>query len=214
MFRCGQAQFARGARQRRDGDFVGACDLLLLQPLEPSESQGHRERLIQNGGRSAGEAFFRGVAGERFGVRNSGARAVVEGVGDHCCEYMTGGTVAVLGMTGRNFAAGMSGGIAYVLDEDGSFAGRCNTAMVQLESLLAEGEQEAKVPRAIWHLGRSDESLLRGLLEDHARYTGSALARRILDDWNAYRGKFVKVFPDEYRRALGELAAKGSKRAA
>ncbi|HEX7951595.1 MAG TPA: glutamate synthase-related protein [Burkholderiales bacterium] len=165
-------------------------------------------------GAIAGEAYFRGVAGERFCVRNSGAHAVVEGVGDHGCEYMTGGTVIVLGMTGRNFAAGMSGGIAYVLDEDGSFASRCNTSMVQTEPVLAEAEQEARVSRDLWHMGQSDESLLKGFLERHARYCNSARAREVLDDWAACRTKFVKVFPTEYRRALGEMAAKRRKLAA
>ncbi|GIX29472.1 MAG: hypothetical protein KatS3mg123_3353 [Burkholderiales bacterium] len=165
-------------------------------------------------GAICGEAYFRGVAGERFCVRNSGASAVVEGVGDHGCEYMTGGTAVVLGMTGRNFAAGMSGGIAYVLDEDGTFVQRCNTAMVTLEPVLAEAEQEAKVSRDVWHLGQSDEAILKRLIENHARYTGSAQAKRILADWNAFRARFVKVFPNEYRRALGELAAKGKRLAA
>jgi glutamate synthase (NADPH/NADH) large chain len=165
-------------------------------------------------GAIAGEAYFRGVAGERFCVRNSGAHAVVEGVGDHGCEYMTGGTVVVLGMTGRNFAAGMSGGIAYVLDEDGSFRSRCNTSMVQLEPVLAEAEQEARLPKDIWHMGRSDESVLKGLLERHSRLTGSLRARAILENWAGYRGKFVKVFPAEYRRALGELASRNGQRAA
>jgi glutamate synthase (NADPH/NADH) large chain len=165
-------------------------------------------------GAIAGEAYFRGVAGERFCVRNSGAQAVVEGVGDHGCEYMTGGTVAVLGTTGRNFAAGMSGGIAYVLDVDGQFVRRCNTSMVDLEPVLSEAEQEAKVSRDIWHHGRSDEAILQQLIANHARFTGSARAKQILDDWAAWRGKFVKVFPKEYRRALGELAAKQRKLAA
>jgi glutamate synthase domain-containing protein 2/glutamate synthase domain-containing protein 1/glutamate synthase domain-containing protein 3 len=165
-------------------------------------------------GAIAGEAYFRGVAGERFAVRNSGARAVVEGVGDHGCEYMTGGTVVVLGMTGRNFGAGMSGGIAYVLDEDGTFAQRCNTAMVQMEPVLPEAEQEGKVARDIWHHGRADEAILKAMIENHGRHTGSAQAKQILANWNAWRGKFVKVFPNEYRRALGELAAKGRKKAA
>jgi glutamate synthase (NADPH/NADH) large chain len=165
-------------------------------------------------GAICGEAYFRGVAGERFAVRNSGALAVVEGVGDHGCEYMTGGTVAVLGHTGRNFAAGMSGGVAYVLDVDGQFAKRCNTAMVELLPVHAEVEQEAKVAREVWHLGRSDEVILRQLIEKHAQYTGSQRARLILDDWAGYRAKFVKVFPNEYRRALNELAAKGRKLAA
>jgi glutamate synthase (NADPH/NADH) large chain len=165
-------------------------------------------------GAIAGEAYFRGVAGERFAVRNSGATAVVEGVGDHCCEYMTGGTVAVIGTTGRNFAAGMSGGIAYVLDEDGTFAQRCNASMVQLEPVLPEAEQESRVPRDIWHLGMMDEAILRRMIENHARHTGSARAKRILDEWRTYLSKFVKVFPHEYRRALGELAVKGSRLAA
>ncbi|HEV8094624.1 MAG TPA: glutamate synthase-related protein [Burkholderiales bacterium] len=164
-------------------------------------------------GAIAGEAYFRGVAGERFAVRNSGAWAVVEGVGDHGCEYMTGGTVAVLGVTGRNFAAGMSGGIAYVFDADGEFARRCNQSMVDLEPLLTEVEQQAKVSRDFWHLGQSDEALLRSLVENHAKYTGSRRAQQILADWAAYRGRFVKIFPKEYRRALGELAA-AHKRAA
>src|SRR5688572_23633166 len=165
-------------------------------------------------GAIAGEAYFRGVAGERFAVRNSGARAVVEGVGDHGCEYMTGGTVVVLGRTGRNFGAGMSGGLAYVLDEDGTFEKRCNTAMVALEPLAAEPEQEAKLAREFWHKGLADEAHVRRLLERHARHTGSARARLILERWSEYRAKFVKVFPHEYRRALGELAAKHKRLAA
>ena len=165
-------------------------------------------------GAIAGEAYFRGVAGERFCVRNSGALAVVEGVGDHGCEYMTGGTVVVLGMTGRNFAAGMSGGLAYVLDEEGSFSTRCNQSMVQIEPVLAEAEQEGKLSRDLWHMGQADEAIIKGFVERHARYTGSARAREILDNWAAYRAKFVKVFPTEYRRALGEMAAKRRKLAA
>ncbi len=163
-------------------------------------------------GATKGEAFFRGVAGERFAVRLSGATAVVEGTGDHGCEYMTGGTVAVLGKTGRNFAAGMSGGVAYVYDEDGQFAKRCNTAMVSLDKLLPAHEQEATMDKAIWHkLGdgqpRTDEAILKKLIEDHHRWTGSQRARDILDHWAESRAKFVKVFPTEYRRALGELGA-------
>jgi glutamate synthase (NADPH/NADH) large chain len=165
-------------------------------------------------GAIAGEAYFRGVAGERFAVRNSGAEAVVEGVGDHACEYMTGGTLAVLGITGRNFAAGMSGGIAYVLDEDGAFAGRCNQAMVDLEPVLAEGEQEAKVARGLWHLGTADEVVLKGLIARHAQSTGSAFAREILENWASFRARFVKVFPKEYRRALAEVAARNKRIAA
>ena len=165
-------------------------------------------------GAIAGEAYFRGVAGERFCVRNSGGTAVVEGLGDHGCEYMTGGTVIVIGVTGRNFAAGMSGGIAYALDEDGTFGERCNLSMVQIEPLLSEGEQEGKVPSDLWHLGQSDEAIVRAFLDKHARYTGSAQAKRILEHWAQYRSKFVKVFPNEYRRALGEIANKGGRLAA
>jgi glutamate synthase (NADPH/NADH) large chain len=165
-------------------------------------------------GAIAGEAYFRGVGGERFAVRNSGAETVVEGVGDHGCEYMTGGTVVVLGLTGRNFAAGMSGGIAYVLDEDGGFKSRCNPAMVDLEPVLTEIEQDAKLSRDLWHQGLADEVVLRGLIERHARYTGSAHAKEILEQWAQVRGRFVKVFPKEYRRALAELAARHKRIAA
>ncbi len=159
-------------------------------------------------GATSGEAFFSGVAGERFAVRLSGATAVVEGTGDHGCEYMTGGTVAVLGKTGRNFAAGMSGGVAYVYDEDGQFATRCNTAMVSMEKVLPAAEQEAAVSRAIWHRDQTDEAQLKKLLEDHHRWTGSKRARELLDNWAEARARFVKVFPNEYKRALGEINAK------
>jgi glutamate synthase (NADPH) large chain len=162
-------------------------------------------------GATSGEAFFRGVAGERFAVRLSGATAVVEGTGDHGCEYMTGGTVVVLGKTGRNFAAGMSGGIAYVYDEDGSFASRCNTSMVTLGKVLSTADQEAD--KALWHEAQSDEALLRKLIDDHHKWTGSLRARHILDHWVESRAKFVKVFPNEYKRALGERAAKAAARA-
>jgi glutamate synthase (NADPH) large chain len=158
-------------------------------------------------GATSGEAFFRGVAGERFAVRLSGATAVVEGTGDHGCEYMTGGTVAVLGKTGRNFAAGMSGGIAYVYDEDGLFAQRCNTAMVTLDKVLSASEQEDTIDPALWHRQQTDEVLLKKLLEDHHKWTGSLRARDILDHWADSRAKFVKIFPAEYKRALSELHA-------
>jgi glutamate synthase (NADPH/NADH) large chain len=164
-----------------------------------------------------GEAFFAGVAGERFAVRNSGATTVVEGVGDHGCEYMTGGTVVVLGMTGRNFAAGMSGGVAYVLDEDGSFESRCNMAQVALEPVADEiaarqgsgsgDELESHGKVDVRHLGMVDEQLLKGLIEKHAQHTGSMQAYAILNDWASYRALFVKVMPHEYRRALTEMAA-------
>jgi glutamate synthase (NADPH/NADH) large chain len=158
-------------------------------------------------GAIAGEVYFRGVAGERFAVRNSGATAVVEGVGDHGCEYMTGGTVVCLGETGRNFAAGMSGGIAYVLDESGMFAKRCNLSMVTLEKVLPEAEQSATELR---HLDAADEVILRALVEKHHRHTGSTVARRVLDEWKSILPRFVKVCPNEYRRALGELAQRRS----
>ncbi|NBW24033.1 MAG: glutamate synthase subunit alpha [Betaproteobacteria bacterium] len=159
-------------------------------------------------GATAGEAFFSGVAGERFAVRLSGATAVVEGTGDHGCEYMTGGTVLVLGQTGRNFAAGMSGGVAYVYDEDGQFASRCNLAMVDLKTVVPAQEQEQTMDRGIWHLGDTDEATVRRLLAEHNRWTGSKRARALLDDWDAARTKFVKVFPKEYQRALAEIHAK------
>jgi glutamate synthase (NADPH/NADH) large chain len=165
-------------------------------------------------GAIAGEAYFRGVAGERFAVRNSGAHAVVEGVGDHGCEYMTGGTIVALGKTGRNFAAGMSGGIAYVLDEDGEFSKYCNLSMVDLEPVLSDQEQSARISRDLWHMAETDEVILKRLIENHVRYTGSTRAQAILEQWANFRLRFVKVFPKEYRRALTELAAHGSKVAA
>ncbi|MDI3296419.1 glutamate synthase-related protein [Janthinobacterium tructae] len=162
-------------------------------------------------GAIAGEAFFNGVAGERFAVRNSGATTVVEGLGDHGCEYMTGGTVVVLGNTGRNFAAGMSGGIAYVYDPAGDFASKCNTAMVSLDKVVSAAEQH--LDRDAWHtqhrdgVPEADEVILKRLIERHFKHTGSTRARVLLDDWAVARGKFVKVFPNEYKRALIEMAA-------
>ncbi len=158
-----------------------------------------------------GEVFFRGVAGERFCVRNSGATAVVEGTGDHGCEYMTGGTVVVLGSTGRNFAAGMSGGIAYVLDEDGTFEKRCNLTMVTLEKVLPAAEQANDGTR---HRDMADEILLKDLIARHQTETGSGVSASILADWPKYRSRFVKVFPNEYRRALKELAATNDRKVA
>src|SRR5512143_1830625 len=159
-----------------------------------------------------GEAYFRGVAGERFAVRNSGARAVVEGVGDHGCEYMTGGTVVVLGATGRNFAAGMSGGIAFVYDPDGTFRKRCNMSMVSHDRVLREVDQakfEQELANAgkgrLRHAGKADEHMLHELIERHLRFTGSTLALAILDDWYNAIERFVKVLPHEYTRALAEM---------
>jgi glutamate synthase (NADPH/NADH) large chain len=168
-------------------------------------------------GAISGQCFFRGVAGERFAVRNSGASAVVEGVGDHGCEYMTGGVVVVLGETGRNFAAGMSGGIAYVLDRNGTFKDRCNMAMVDLEPVPEEDqaleelehqggdlETHGKVDIRT-DMTRYDALRLRRLIEKHLRYTDSSLARTILDNWNEYLPRFVKVMPVDYRRALEQI---------
>jgi len=162
-------------------------------------------------GALAGEAYFNGVAGERFAVRNSGAATVVEGTGDHGCEYMTGGTVVVLGDTGRNFAAGMSGGVAYVWDPQGRLRDQCNLAMVEMETVVPLAEQQAEDNIEIWHSvtrgveREPDEAILRRLVENHFRYTGSFRAREILGDWDNARGKFVKIMPTEYRRALAEL---------
>ncbi len=168
-------------------------------------------------GAISGECYFRGVAGERFAVRNSGATAVVEGVGDHGCEYMTGGVVVVLGPTGRNFAAGMSGGIAYVLDEEGTFQERCNLMMVELEPVREEDDALERLEHQGGDLEthglvdisrdmtRHDARRLKGLIEKHARYTNSSRARDILDNWTDYLPRFVKVMPVDYRRALEEM---------
>ncbi len=162
-------------------------------------------------GATGGEAYFNGVAGERFAVRNSGAAAVVEGTGDHGCEYMTGGTVVVLGATGRNFAAGMSGGVAYVWDPERTFAERCNMSMVAIEPVLSSAEQEKTQGVDIWHsLGRADaretdEAILKRLVENHFRYTGSFGARDLVSNWESARGKFIKIMPVDYKRALGEM---------
>jgi glutamate synthase (NADPH/NADH) large chain/glutamate synthase (ferredoxin) len=139
-------------------------------------------------GATQGECYFYGTAGERFAVRNSGVRAVIEGTGDHGCEYMTGGVVVVLGRTGRNFAAGMSGGIAFVLNEDGKFEQRCNLGMVELES-VTEAE---------------DRKTLRGMIEQHLAYTGSRKAKKVLDEWEAMLPKFKKVMPVDYKRVLAD----------
>jgi glutamate synthase (NADPH/NADH) large chain len=173
-------------------------------------------------GAISGEAYFRGVAGERFAVRNSGATAVVEGVGDHGCEYMTGGTVVVLGKAGRNFAAGMSGGIAYVLDEEGDFSQRCNLAMVELEPIPEEDrvaadaganvELETHGKVAIDHVAGDDGATIKALVQRHLLFTGSERARRILENWATYLPRFVKVMPIEYKRALSEMAQEQTRR--
>jgi glutamate synthase (NADPH/NADH) large chain len=166
-------------------------------------------------GAISGECYFRGIAGERFAVRNSGATAVVEGCGDHGCEYMTGGTVVVLGETGRNFAAGMSGGIAYILDENGDFDTLCNQGMVELEPIDANEPDDGSADVASDPM-RFDARRLKGLIENHHRYTGSSRAKHILDNWDAYLPKFIKITPVDYRRALREMQerAAGSETAA
>jgi glutamate synthase (NADPH/NADH) large chain len=168
-------------------------------------------------GAITGECYFRGVAGERFAVRNSGAIAVVEGTGDHGCEYMTGGVVVVLGKTGRNFAAGMSGGVAYVLDEDESFESRCNMSMVELEPIVEEerlngrdfghhGDLETMGVVEILHdLQRRDAERLYQLILRHKSFTGSSRANHILSNWDEYLPKFRKVMPIEYRKALQRM---------
>jgi glutamate synthase (NADPH/NADH) large chain/glutamate synthase (ferredoxin) len=145
-------------------------------------------------GATQGEAYFYGMAGERFAVRNSGAHAVVEGTGDHGCEYMTGGVVVVLGRTGRNFAAGMSGGAAFVLNDQGKFEGKCNLGMVELEPVSA----------------KEDQQLLHGLITKHFMQTGSRRAKTVLDAWEATLPKFVKVMPVDYKRVLEERKRKAA----
>lgn len=189
-------------------DYVGKglCGgRIIIKPPVAFRGIAHENIIIGNTvmyGATTGESYFRGVAGERFCVRNSGASAVVEGVGNHGCEYMTGGTVVVLGLTGQNFAAGMSGGVAYVYDEDGLFARRCNMTMVALEKVESAEASLGKVH----HLDQPDEITLKTLIENHAKYTRSVRASDMLADWANYRTKFVKVMPNEYKRALIELA--------
>jgi glutamate synthase (NADPH/NADH) large chain len=207
-------------------DYVGKglCGgRIIVKPSDDSKLIAEDNIVVGNTvlyGATSGEVFFRGVAGERFAVRNSGATAVVEGVGDHGCEYMTGGLVVVLGQTGRNFAAGMSGGVAYVLDQDGTFPQRCNMSMVQLEAIPEEvaasetGEVEGHGRVHFNHLNKADEAVLRGKIEKHLHLTGSTRAKLILDNWKVYLPKFVKVMPTEYRRALLEIAAQQQKEAA
>jgi glutamate synthase domain-containing protein 2/glutamate synthase domain-containing protein 1/glutamate synthase domain-containing protein 3 len=167
--------------------------IVAVRPPEAALFRAEENMIVGNTvlyGATAGRAFFRGLAGERFAVRNSGAHAVVEGVGDHGCEYMTGGRVIVLGRTGRNFAAGMSGGIAYVYDRDRGFKSRCNLELVDLEDL-----------------GEDDEDDVRALISEHAQRTGSLVARNVLASWERERARFVKVMPRDYKRVLEDRAA-------
>jgi glutamate synthase (NADPH/NADH) large chain/glutamate synthase (ferredoxin) len=167
--------------------------VLTVRPPEDATFKAEENVVIGNTvlyGATSGRAFFRGLAGERFAVRNSGASAVVEGVGDHGAEYMTGGRIVVLGPTGRNFAAGMSGGVAYVLDDDGTFGERCNMGLVGFDEI-----------------SEADAIELHGLVEEHAERTGSPVAARILAGWAEFLPKFKKVMPHDYKRALAEMAA-------
>jgi len=164
-----------------------------VQPAADAPFEAHDNVIVGNVvlyGATAGEVLIRGIAGERFAVRNSGATAVVEGVGDHGCEYMTGGRVLVLGRTGRNFAAGMSGGVAWVYDIDGAFATRANPELVTLEPLAGSG----------------DEAEVRALVQRHLDITGSARAAELLATWTASAAKFVRVIPNDYRRVLSAQA--------
>ena len=212
-------------------DYVGkglsGGRIIIYPPREAKQIVPEKSIIVGNTvlyGAISGEVYFRGVAGERFAVRNSGAIAVVEGVGDHGCEYMTGGVVVVLGQTGRNFAAGMSGGIAYVLDEEGNFPSRCNMAMVELEPVQEEEDLNQRLNHqggdlaghgrvdVMSDMTRFDAERLWQLITNHLRHTGSTRAREILDNWDAYKPKFRKVMPVEYRRALAELMTQTEQR--
>jgi glutamate synthase (NADPH/NADH) large chain len=204
-------------------DYVGkglSGGRIVIKPPQDTNIIAEESIIVGNTvlyGAVGGECYFRGVAGERFAVRNSGAIAVVEGVGDHGCEYMTGGLVVVIGKTGRNFAAGMSGGVAYVLDETNDFAERCNMAMVELEPVPEEDDILEKLHHHggdLMHKGRvdvksdmtkNDEERLYKLIANHVHHTGSTRGQDILDNWSDYRPKFRKVMPVEYRRALQEM---------
>jgi glutamate synthase domain-containing protein 3 len=220
------AWLARGITFELEGDtndYVGkglSGGRIIVRPTADAGIVPEESIIVGNTvlyGAIEGECYFRGVAGERFAVRNSGAIAVIEGAGDHCCEYMTGGIVVVLGRTGRNFAAGMSGGIAYVLDEDGSFKTRCNLAMVELEPMPDEEEVSERIyhqaqdlelhgrVEVLEDMTRYDEERLHLLISRHARFTGSARAAQILAEWKKYCPMFRKVMPLEYRRALAEI---------
>jgi len=206
-------------------DYVGkglSGGRIAIYPPKESNIKADENIIVGNTvlfGAIAGECYFSGIGGERFAVRNSGAIAVVEGVGDHGCEYMTGGTVVVLGETGRNFAAGMSGGIAYVLDEAGDFESRCNMAQVELEPIASEAdaleELDHQGPDLETHgkveirhsLNQNDQVILRLLIERHVHYTNSARGRMILENWDRYLPKFTRVMPVDYRRALKEMEA-------
>ena len=197
-------------------DYVakGLCGgKIVIRPPENFKGIDEKNIIIGNTvmyGATSGETYFRGIAGERFCVRNSGASAVVEGVGNHGCEYMTGGTVVVLGQTGQNFAAGMSGGVAYIYDPLNRFGLNCNHSMVTLEKIKRENEQ-ASGPR---HLDQADEKILKSLVEKHLQYTDSKIAKKIIEHWDKELVNFIKVMPNEYKRALDEMFTASNKEAA
>ena len=199
------AYVSRGILLRLEGesnDYLGkglSGGKIIVIPPKGCRFEPEETILIGNTslyGATGGECYFYGTAGERFAVRNSGVRAVIEGTGDHGCEYMTGGVVVVLGRTGRNFAAGMSGGEAYVFDEDGKFASRCNLGMVELEHVVDP----------------QDIQTLRTMIEAHLRHTGSRKARMIIDSWRGSLPKFVKVMPMDYKRVLAQRKAAAAKK--
>ncbi len=198
------AFLARGVTLELEGesnDYLGKglCGgRVIVYPPKGSTFVAEETILVGNTslyGATQGEAYFYGTAGERFAVRNSGAHAVIEGTGDHGCEYMTGGVVVVLGKTGRNFAAGMSGGIAFVLNEDGKFEQRCNMGMVELEKVVTA----------------EDKKILRTMIESHHAYTGSRKAKKVLESWEAMLPKFLKIMPIDYKRVLAERKAAAAK---
>ena len=188
-------------------DYVGKglCGgQIIIRPPQDFKGLNDKNIIVGNTvmyGATSGETFFRGIAGERFCVRNSGASAVVEGLGNHGCEYMTGGTVVVLGETGQNFAAGMSGGVAYIYDPDGTFEQSCNPSMVTLEKVERENIQ----PKGPRHLDQPDETILKNLIGKHQELTDSSIAKDILNDWGKELDKFIKVMPNEYKRALNDM---------
>ena len=188
-------------------DYVGKglCGgQIIIRPPQDFKGLNDKNIIVGNTvmyGATSGETFFRGIAGERFCVRNSGASAVVEGLGNHGCEYMTGGTVVVLGETGQNFAAGMSGGVAYIYDPDGTFEQSCNPSMVTLEKIERENIQ----PKGPRHLDQPDETILKNLIGKHQELTDSSIAKDILTDWEKELDKFIKVMPNEYKRALNDM---------
>jgi glutamate synthase domain-containing protein 3 len=201
------AWLAKGVTLELEGDandYVGkglSGGRIMIYPPRQASFVAEENIIVGNVclyGATSGEAFIRGVAAERFCVRNSGASTVIEGVGDHGCEYMTGGRTVILGSTGRNFAAGMSGGVAYVWDPEGRLPGNCNMEMVELEPMA----------------GDEDIAVLKQLIEKHREYTGSGVADKSLSQWESALGQFVKVMPVDYKRVMEEQKRELSQQAA